>query len=91
MWWLGNETFEERCLYKFLSKHVTEYISQTEKESTVKDQISTHLLRGDRSHSQHFQGAAHCSLMDQFQTFPLPSVITAAQASPLPLSGHVFR
>lgn len=49
---------------------------------------SAHVLWGDRSHTQHFQGMAHCSLMAQFQTFPLLSVIIAAQASPLPLSGH---
>lgn len=67
-----------------------EYISQTDKESTVQDQISTHLLWGDRNHSQPFKGVAHCSLMDQFQTFPLLPVIIEAQTSPLPLSGYVF-
>lgn len=35
---------KERFLYKFLSKHGTVNILQTEKGSTVQDQISTHLL-----------------------------------------------
>lgn len=40
---------EETFLYKFLSKHVTEYISSTEKESIVQDQISTRAVREHES------------------------------------------
>lgn len=60
------------------------------KKKVLSKTRSAHVLLGNMSHSQHFQEMPHCSLMDQFQIFPLLPVITAAQASPLPLSGHVF-
>jgi len=59
-------------------------------KSSARGHVSTHLLGDRRSYSRFFRGAAHRWLMEGFQAFPLLLVITAAQASSLPLSGHVF-